>query len=221
MDLILEKLLKILFLSIVNEFNLNPNNIIIVSEKDADLASSNLDNCFPVEPLHISAFLLDRSQLKIDINRHLTKNRSSKESILFDMIKKLKINHTLQTSATQSCLTTCTSSSSSSSPSTTNTATTTTLYSLLKRNLSIECLKTSISKLKKVRGNVIHKHLLIPVSSVDSIVNKIENYLKLNVTCDDLFQVWKSLYDTYSHLKCLAQIILAIPATSSPSESVL
>jgi hypothetical protein len=43
--------------------------------------------------------------------------------------------------------------------------------------------------------------------------------LKLDVSCDDVLQFWKS-NDTFPHLKRLARIVLAIPATSTPSEQV-
>ncbi|CAF4902901.1 unnamed protein product, partial [Rotaria sp. Silwood2] len=40
------------------------------------------------------------------------------------------------------------------------------------------------------------------------------------VNCDDVLQFWQSSVDAYPHLKSLAQIVLAIPATSTPSEQV-
>jgi hypothetical protein len=38
------------------------------------LLSANLDKRFPVDPLHICPFLLDPSQLKIDIDCYLTQS---------------------------------------------------------------------------------------------------------------------------------------------------
>jgi hypothetical protein len=178
------------------------------------LLSANLDKRFPVEPLHVCAFLLDPSQLKIDIDRYLNQSRSTKELILFNMMKKFKINHVLQGSATQNISTSFTSSPVAPAP------TTTTLSPLLKRHLSIEYLNTPVSNLKKLRENLIHKHTPTPVSSADPIVDEVENYLKLDISCDDVLQFWKSSNNTFPHLKRLAEIVLAIPATSTPSEQV-
>jgi hypothetical protein len=99
------------------------------------LLNKNLDKRFPVDPLHICSFLLDPSQLKVDIDRYLTQNQSTKESVLFNMIKKFKINHALQVSSAQNI-------PKPSSPSSAA-STSTTLSPLLKRHLSIECLRES------------------------------------------------------------------------------
>ena len=56
------------------------------------LLTANLNKRFPVIPLNICAFLLDPSQLKLDIDRYLVQNQT-KESILFDMVTQFKINH--------------------------------------------------------------------------------------------------------------------------------
>ncbi len=58
------------------------------------------------------------------------------------------------------------------------------------------------------------------MSSVDPIANKIENYLKLDVNCDDVLRFWQLSGDAYPHLRSLAQIVLAISATSTPNGQV-
>jgi hypothetical protein len=130
------------------------------------------------------------------------------------MIKTFKINHVSQACATQNVLTSPTSSSINTS------ATTPPSPSLLKRHLSVEHSKGPVQNIKKLRENLIQKHTSVQVSSVDPITNEIENYLKLDVNCDDVLRFWQLSGDTYPHLKRLAQIVLAIPATSTPSEQV-
>lgn len=180
------------------------------------LLSENLDKRLPVTQLNICAFLLDPSQLKIDISRYLTGHRTTKESVLFNMIKNFKIKHAPQACATQSVFTSSTTSSSS-----TNILTTTPPSpSLMKRNLSIEYSNESVQNIKTLRENLIQKHTPVPMSNVDPIINEIENYLKLDVNCDDVLRFWQVSGDTYPHLKSLARIVLAIPATSTPSEQV-
>ena len=60
------------------------------------LLSATLDDRLPVNQLYICAFLLDPSQLKIDINPYLTHNGTTKELVLLNMIKSFKINHILK-----------------------------------------------------------------------------------------------------------------------------
>ncbi|CAF3429991.1 unnamed protein product [Rotaria socialis] len=55
---------------------------------------------------------------------------------------------------------------------------------------------------------------------VDPVADEIQNYLKLDLNCDDVLQFWQSSGGTFPYLKSLAQIILPIPATSTPSEQV-
>jgi hypothetical protein len=128
------------------------------------------------------------------------------------MIKKFKINHAVPVSMPQNIPTFPSSSAATSK--------TTSLSPLLKRHLSIECLNTPTGSLKKIRENLIQKHAPIPVVSSDPITDEIEDYLKLDVSCDDVLQFWRSSKDTFPHLKRLSQVILAIPATSTPSEKV-
>jgi len=77
-----------------------------------------------------------------------------------------------------------------------------------------------MQNLKKLRENLIQKHMPTPVCSADPIVDEIGNYLKLDVGCDDVLRFWQSSADTFPHLFNLARIVLAIPATSTPSEQV-
>ncbi|CAF3956132.1 unnamed protein product [Rotaria sp. Silwood1] len=44
--------------------------------------------------------------------------------------------------------------------------------------------------------------------------------LKLDINCDDVLQFWRLSADNFPHLKVLAQIVLAIPVTSTPSEQI-
>jgi hypothetical protein len=177
------------------------------------LLTSNLDKRFPIDPLSICAFLLDPSQLKIDISFYLTQNQTTKELLLSDMIKKFKINQVPQPRTTQdisiSFSSSCTTSSTPTSPS------------LMKRNLSVEYSNESAQNLKKLRENLIQKHSPMPVCDVDPISDEIENYLKLDINCDDVLRFWQSSGDTFPHLRNLAGIVLALPATSTPSEQVL
>jgi hypothetical protein len=185
----------------------------LVIQELKTLLSTNLDKRFPVIPLTICAFLLDPSQLKIDIDRYLVQNQTTKELILFSMLKQFKINHASQVREIQNISTLSTSSS----------ATTTSIPtspSLMKRNLSVEFSHVSTPNLKKLRENLIQKHAPTPVSNADPVVDEIQNYLKLDVGCDDVFKFWQTSSNTYPHLRSLAQIVLAIPATSIPSEQV-
>ena len=108
------------------------------------LLSENLDNRFPVSLLNICAFLLDPSQLKIDISSYLAHCQKNKESILSKIIKKFKINHVTEGSATRNV------SALSPSPSCTL-ITTATSSASMKRNLSVESLNPPVQNLKKQR----------------------------------------------------------------------
>ena len=177
------------------------------------LLSATLDSRLPVNQLYICVFLLDPSQLKIDINPYLTHNGTTKELVLLNMIKSFKINHISQADATGNAL--------PSSSSSTNTISATALSpSLLKRQLSIDYSNESVQNVKKIRENLIQKHIPVHVPSAAPIVDEIEKYLKSDVNCNDVLQFWQLSGDEYSHLKSLARIVLAIPATSTPSERV-
>ena len=108
------------------------------------LVSENLDNRFPVSPLNICAFLLDPSELKIDISSYLAHCQTNKESILSKIIKKFKINHITEGSTTNNA------SALSPSPSCTL-ITTTTSSASMKRNLSVESLNPPVQNLKKLK----------------------------------------------------------------------
>ncbi|CAF4092727.1 unnamed protein product, partial [Rotaria sp. Silwood2] len=176
------------------------------------LLFENLNKRYPVISLNMCAFLLDPSQLKIDITRYLTQNQTTKELTLLEMIKKFRIHYVPQESTTENISTPATSSHS--------TARTTTSSSHMKRNLSVENLSQPVQNLKKLRENLIQKHTPSTMSAADPIINEIEKYLKLDVKCDDVLEFWRLSGDMFPHLKRLAQIVLAIPATSTPSEQV-
>ena len=90
----------------------------------------------------------------------------------------------------------------------------------MKRNLSLEYMCESATHMKKLRKNLIQKHTPAPVISIDPIAAEIDNYLKLDVVCDDVLEFWRSSDDKFYHLKRLAQIVLAITVTSISSEQV-
>jgi hypothetical protein len=182
-----------------------------VIEELKHLLSENLDTRFPITPLNICGFLLDPSQLKIDIDRYLTQNKTTKEKLLLDMIKKFKIDHVSHANAMQNIHTSSTSSSATTSS---------TSSPRMKRNLSVEYMCESAHNMKKLRGNLIQKHTPLPITSADPIIAEIDSYLKSDVVCDDVLEFWRSSGDKFYHLKRLAQIVLAIPATSTPSEQV-
>lgn len=180
------------------------------------LLSQNLDKWLPVSQLSICGFLLDPSQIKINIGHYLSINKTTRESTLFNMIKHFKINHVGQLCVTQSAST---SSPTSLSPNALTTAPPSS-PSLMKCNLSIDYSSETVHNIKKIRDNLIQKHTPISLPNVDPVIHEIENYLKLEVKCDDVLQFWHLSGSTYPHLKTLAQIFLAIPATSTPSEQV-
>ena len=90
----------------------------------------------------------------------------------------------------------------------------------MKRNLLVKDLSESVSNLKKIRKNLIQKHTPNLIHDFDPIKTEIEKYLKLEVDCNEVLQFWRSPGDSFPHLKILAQIVLAIPATSAPNEQV-
>jgi hypothetical protein len=73
---------------------------------------------------------------------------------------------------------------------------------------------------KKLRENFIQKHTSTSISDTDPVLNEIERCLKLHISCEDVLQFWGSSSNTFHHLKRLAQTVLAIPVTSTPSEQV-
>ena len=81
-------------------------------------------------------------------------------------------------------------------------------------------LSTNKYNLKKLRESLILKHKPTSMLDVDPVVDEIQSYLKLDINCDDVLQFWQSSGNTFPNLKSLAQIVLAIPATSTPSEQV-
>lgn len=179
------------------------------------LASANLDNRYPVTELHICAFLLDPSQLKININRYLDHHQSTRKTILLSMLKRFKIESKAQASTTVK-----TPISSSSSPAAAAAQTTEISSPVLKRNRSIEHLQEHARNLKKTRENLIQKHSPAPALPIDPIIAEVDKYLTLEIVCEDVLQFWRSAKDTFPHLRSLAQIVLAIPSTSTPSEQV-
>ena len=139
------------------------------------------------------------------------------------MIKKFKINQVTQASATndvstsslssQSCSLTTTTAKSYSSSSTPSSPS-------IKRDLSVESLNSPVKNLKKLREYLIKKHKPTSTLDCDPILDEIQKYLQLDINCDDVLQFWRSSGDVFPHLKSLAQIVLPIPATSTPSEQV-
>lgn len=185
----------------------------IIVQELKSLLSKNLDNRFPVNFLNICAFLLDPCQLKIDISHYLTLCQTTKELILSQMIKKFKINYVTEATATNNVSILSPSQSCSSTTTTTSPAS-------MKRQLSVETLSSPVKNIKKIRQNLIQKHKPTSTPNCDPILDEIQRYLQLDINCDDVLQFWRSAGDAFPHLKILAQIILAVPSTSTPSEQV-
>ena len=178
------------------------------------LLSGSLDERFPVLPINICAFLLDPSQLKIDIDRYLAQCKTTRESLLAHMI---------ETFVKKQCGPMADSSNAPVSPSsvcTVSSATSPMSSPTLKRNRSVECSNTSGGHIKKLRENLIQKHTVVSRTKVDSSADEIERYLKLDIACDDVLEFWRSSSDTFPRLASLARVVLAVPATSTPSEQV-
>lgn len=175
------------------------------------LLSNNIDKRFPVTPLSICAFLLDPTQLKIDIDRYLNQHRLSKQSLLFDMIKQFKISHAPKSSVDQR--------DSTSTVPTTSDISVIGSYDV-QPNQSASSQHYSSITLKKIRNNLIQKHTPASTANRDPVTDEIKNYLQLDVSCDDVLQFWGSTGKEFPYLRQLAQVILAIPVTSTPSEQV-
>ena len=69
---------------------------------------------------------------------------------------------------------------------------------------------------KKAKIDLLSKHVYF-TGTVD---REIQMYRCLPIAPDDVLAWWKSQKDTYPRLSLLARTILAIPATSAPSERV-
>ena len=189
----------------------------LVIREMKQLLSAHLDQRFPVLPLHICGFLLDPSQLKIDIDRYLVQHQTTRESLLLNMIKKLGIKFPVPASEPSIVIT------SSTSPSSGSSVPMSTASPSLKRRFPVESsgpCGDGGGSVKKIRENLIQKHTTIPKPAVDRISDEIEHYLKLDVVCDDVLRFWQASADTFPQLAALARIVLAVPSTSTPSEQV-
>ena len=165
-------------------------------------------------PINICAFLLDPSQLKIDIDRYLTRHQTTRRSLLESMIEKFVTKHSGQlTDLINSPI-------SLSSVSTVSSAISPISSPTLKRNRSVESSNASAGHVKKLRENLIQKHTVVSRATVDPSIDEIERYLKLDITCDDVLEFWRVSSDIYPRLASLARVALAVPATSTPSEQV-
>ena len=69
---------------------------------------------------------------------------------------------------------------------------------------------------KKAKNDLLAKHL----SASSSADRELQQYRCLSMTSDDVLHWWKMQTDTFPRLSVLAKGILAIPATSAPSERV-
>lgn len=189
----------------------------LVIREMKQLLSARLDHRFPVLPLHICGFLLDPSQLKIDIDRYLARNRTTRESLLLSMIEKFGIKPPGLISEPSIVIT------SSTSPSSVSPNTASSASPSLKRRLLVESSDACADgggSVKKIRESLIHKHTTIPKAIVDPTIAEIERYLKLDVVCDDVLRFWQASGDNFPQLAALARIVLAVPSTSTPSEQV-
>jgi hypothetical protein len=86
-------------------------------------------------------------------------------------------------------------------------------FPLTKCNLLVKFSSVSLPNSKKLRENLIQKHARIPIACADSVIDEIENYLTLNVSCDD-----DSSKNTCPHLESFPQIVLAIPSIFTSNE---
>jgi hypothetical protein len=69
---------------------------------------------------------------------------------------------------------------------------------------------------KKAKHDMLAKH----TSASSSADRELQQYRCISVTSDDVLQWWRMQTDTFPRLSVLAKGILAIPATSAPSERV-
>ena len=69
---------------------------------------------------------------------------------------------------------------------------------------------------KKAKNDLLAKHL----SASSSADRELQQYRCMSVSSDDVLHWWKMQTDTFPRLSVLARGILAIPATSAPSERV-
>ena len=165
-------------------------------------------------PNNICAFLLDPSQLKIDIDRYLSHCQKTHETLLANMIEMFVKKQSNPMSDSSNAPT------SPSSVCTISCATSPVSSPTLKRNRSVESSNTTGGHIKKLRENLIQKHTVVSRTTIDSSVDEIERYLKLDIVCDDVLEFWRSSTDTFPRLASLARVVLAVPATSTPSEQV-
>lgn len=177
-----------------------------------------LDQRFPISAISICGFLLDPSQLKIDITRYLVQHGLTKESALSNMIRKFGIDCVGRSHAPGVLA----ASLTPSTPVSTTTPTTPVSSPSLKRRFPLESSGGSGDdrSIKKIRENLIHKHSASIETTVDSVAVEIENYLKIDLVCDDVLRFWQTSNEKFPRLAALARIVLAIPCTSTPSEQV-
>lgn len=179
------------------------------------LVQENINKRLPISELTCTAFILDPSLSKIDIDSYLQIIGKSKEKLLQSMIGRFKLNNNqdLTISPSKSLITN--GSSILASPN----ASTSSMYNTRKRRLSIESLDKQAIDLKKLKTNLIELHSELTVQ-YSELTSEIKAYLQVNVVCDDILLWWKNAKNSYPHLAQLARIVLAVPATSTPSEEV-
>ncbi|CAF3986211.1 unnamed protein product [Rotaria sp. Silwood1] len=180
-----------------------------------ELIRNNIEQRLPVSELSCTAFILDPSLSKIDIDDYLQIIGKSKEKLLQSMIERFKLNNNQDSTLSSSDSITTNSSSTSTSLS----ASASSVYIADKRCLSIESLDKQPTDLKKLKTSLIelHSESAAKYSQLSSETNA---YLQVNVACDDILLCWQNAQSSYPHLAQLAQIVLAVPATSTPSEEV-
>jgi len=71
---------------------------------------------------------------------------------------------------------------------------------------------------KKAKQALLAKHIV--TSTTASSDRELQQYRCISMASDDLLQWWKQQVETFPKLSSLAQGILAVPATSAPSERV-
>ncbi|CAF1143369.1 unnamed protein product [Didymodactylos carnosus] len=133
-----------------------------------------------------------------------------------NMVRKLGIDSVVRSSEPNTAVI------SAASPCPVTSSITSTPSPSVKRRFPVESpsVRNDDRSIKRMREELIEKHSVCPKVTADALTTEIENYLNLDIVCDDVLRFWRISTDRFSHLSALARIILAVPSTSTPSEQV-